>query len=285
VTRIDLHCHSTASDGTLTPAQLMLAGVAAGLDVMAITDHDTTGGWESAAAARPEALRLVRGAELSCRWRGPGMDWPIALHLLAYLFDPVEPRLAADLARLRLDREQRAEKIVGKLRADGVPITWDEVRDYAAGGSVGRPHIAQALIRAGLVRTTNEAFASRWLGARYFVPKADLDVFEGVRAVRAAGGVPVFAHPRATVRGRVVPDRLIADLADAGLFGLEADHEDHSPEERAHVRQLADDLGLVVTGSSDFHGTHKTVTLGEFTTDPEAFEKIVSAATGVPVLG
>jgi predicted metal-dependent phosphoesterase TrpH len=285
VSRIDLHCHSTASDGTLTPAQLMLAGVAAGLDVMAITDHDTTGGWESAAAARPEALRLVRGAELSCRWRGPGMDWPIALHLLAYLFDPVEPRLAADLARLRLDREQRAEKIVGKLRADGVPITWDEVRDYAAGGSVGRPHIAQALIRAGLVRTTNEAFASRWLGARYFVPKADLDVFEGVRAVRAAGGVPVFAHPRATVRGRVVPDRLIADLADAGLFGLEADHEDHSPEERAHVRQLADDLGLVVTGSSDFHGTHKTVTLGEFTTDPEAFEKIVSAATGVPVLG
>lgn len=263
----------------------MRAGEAAGLDVMAITDHDTTGGWEPAAAARPERLRLVRGAELSCRWRGPGMEWPIALHLLAYLFDPSEPRLAADLVRLRLDREQRAEKIVGKLRADGVPITWNEVRDYAAGGSVGRPHIAQALIRAGLVRTTNEAFASRWLGARYFVPKVDLDVFEAVRAVCAAGGVPVFAHPRATVRGRVVPDRLIADLADAGLFGLEADHEDHSPEERAHVRGLANDLGLVVTGSSDFHGTHKTVALGEFTTDPEAFEKIVSAATGVPVLG
>lgn len=285
MTRIDLHCHSTASDGTLTPAELVRAGVAAGLDVMAITDHDTTGGWERAAAARPESLRLVRGAELSCRWRGPGVDWPIALHLLAYLFDPAEPRLAADLAGLRLDRERRAEKIVGKLRSDGVPITWDEVRDYAAGGSVGRPHIAQALIRAGLVRTTNEAFASRWLGARYFVPKADLDVFEAVRAVRAAGGVPVFAHPHATVRGRVVPDRLIADLADAGLFGLEADHEDHSPRERAHVRQLAGDLGLVVTGSSDFHGSHKTVALGEFTTDPEVFDKIVSAATGVPVLG
>ena len=122
-----------------------------------------------------------------------------------------------------------------------MPITWDEVRGYAAGGSVGRPHIAQALIRAGLVGTTNEAFASRWLGARYFVPKADLDVFEAVRAVRAAGGVPVFAHPRATERGRVVPDRLIVELADAGLFGLEADHEDHSPAERAHVRALADE--------------------------------------------
>jgi len=284
VTRIDLHCHSTASDGTFSPAELVEAGVAAGLDVMAITDHDTTGGWRAAAEARPEGLRLVRGAELSCRWHGAS-DYPIALHMLAYLFDPTEPRLAGDLARLRTDREQRAEKIVAKLSADGVPITWDEVYGYAAGGSVGRPHIAQALIRAGLVRTTSEAFASRWLGARYFVPKADLDVFEAVRAVRAAGGVTVFAHPRATARGRVVPDRLIVELAEAGLFGLEADHEDHSPAERAHVRTLADELGLVATGSSDFHGTHKTVQLGDFLTAPEAYEKIVSAATGVSVLG
>jgi predicted metal-dependent phosphoesterase TrpH len=283
VTRIDLHCHSTASDGTLTPAQLVTAGAAAGLDVMAITDHDTTGGWGEATAARPQGLRLVRGAELSCRWFGA--EPSIALHMLAYLFDPTEPRLAGDLTRMRTDREQRAEKIVSRLRADGVPITWAEVLGYAAGGSVGRPHIAQALIRAGLVRTTNEAFASRWLGARYFVPKADLDVFEAVRVVRAAGGVAVFAHPRATARGRVVPDRLIAELAEVGLFGLEADHEDHSPTERAQVRALADDLGLVVTGSSDFHGTHKTVRLGAFTTAPEAYEKIVSAATGVPVLG
>ena len=283
MTRIDLHCHSTASDGTFTPAELVTAGAAAGLDVMAITDHDTTGGWAPAAAARPEGMRLVRGAELSCRWFGA--QPAIALHLLAYLFDPAEPRLAADLARLRTDREQRAEKIVDRLSADGVPISWAEVHDYAAGGSVGRPHIAQALIRAGLVRTTDEAFASRWLGARYFVPKSDLDVFEAVRAVRAAGGVAVFAHPRATSRGRVVPDQLIADLADAGLFGLEADHEDHSPAERAHVRELAEGLGLVVTGSSDFHGTHKTVQLGAFTTDPAAYEKIVSAATGVAVLG
>ncbi|HEU4348896.1 MAG TPA: phosphatase, partial [Actinoplanes sp.] len=154
-----------------------------------------------------------------------------------------------------------------------------------AGGSVGRPHIAQALIRAGLVGTTDEAFASRWLGSRYFVPKADLDVFEGVRAVREAGGVPVFAHPRATKRGRVVPDSLIGDLAEAGLFGLEADHEDHTPAERALMRTLANALGLVVTGSSDFHGTHKTVRLGAFQTAPEAYEKILAAATGVPVLG
>lgn len=283
MTRIDLHCHSTASDGTLTPAELVTAGAKAGLDVMAITDHDTTGGWQAAAEARPGGLRLVRGSELSCRWYD--VQPSIPLHLLAYLFDPTQPRLAADLASVRDDRERRAERIVELLRADGVDISWPEVHEYAQGGSVGRPHIAQALIRAGLVKSTDEAFASRWLGARYFVPKADLDVFEGVRAVRAAGGVPVFAHPRATTRGRIVPDELIIDLAGAGLFGLEADHEDHTPAERAYVRALAEKLGLVVTGSSDFHGTHKTVRLGAFLTAPEAYEKIVAAASGVPVLG
>ncbi len=283
MTKIDLHCHSTASDGTLTPSELVRAGADAGLSVMAITDHDTTGGWDEAAAALPPGLALVRGAELSCRWHG--VEPAIPLHLLAYLFDPREPRLAADLARLRDDRERRAEKIVRLLCADGVDISWPEVRGYAAGGSVGRPHIAQALIRLGLVRTTDEAFASRWLGARYFVPKSDLDVFEAVQAVRAAGGVAVFAHPNATARGRIVPDKLIEELAEVGLFGLEADHEDHSPEQRAHVRALADRLGLVATGSSDFHGTHKTVRLGAFTTEPSAYAAIVAAATGVPVLG
>jgi predicted metal-dependent phosphoesterase TrpH len=282
VTRIDLHTHSTASDGTLTPAQLVVAGAAAGLDVLAITDHDTTGGWAAAAAARPAGVTLVRGAELSCRWLGG--DRVIPLHLLAYLFDPSEPELARELARVRADRERRGERIVELLRADGVAITWPEIMAYAAGGAVGRPHIAQALIRAGLVATTNEAFASRWLGERYFVPKMDLEVFEAVRLIRAAGGVAVFAHPRATRRGRVVPDELIVELAAAGLFGLEADHEDHSPQERAHVRALADRLGLVVTGSSDFHGTHKAVRLGAWLTAPAAYEKIVAAASGVPVL-
>jgi predicted metal-dependent phosphoesterase TrpH len=259
-----------------------VAGAEAGLDVMAVTDHDTTGGWAAATAAKPAHLTLVRGAELSCRWHGA--DPAVPLHLLAYLFDPDEPELSTQLARVRADRERRGEKIVELLRADGVDITWAEVLGYAAGGSVGRPHIAQALIRAGLVATTNEAFASTWLGARYFVPKADLDVFDAVRLIRAAGGVAVFAHPRATRRGRVVPDSLIQELAAAGLFGLEADHEDHSPDEREHVRALADKLDLVVTGSSDFHGTHKTVRLGAFTTAEESFARIVDAASGVPVI-
>ncbi|WP_431883589.1 PHP domain-containing protein [Micromonospora gifhornensis] len=277
--RIDLHTHSTASDGTLSPPQLVRAAAEAGLDVVAITDHDTTAGWEPALQALPGGLRLVRGAELSCRWNGVEPSLP--LHLLAYLFDPDAPELVAELARVRAARLQRGERIVALLRADGIDVSWPEILAGAGGGTVGRPHIAQALIRAGLVVTTTEAFGPDWLGERYRLPKEDIDVFQAVRLIRAAGGVPVFAHPRATRRGRIVPDELIAELAAAGLAGLEADHEDHSPAERAHVRGLAADLGLLVTGSSDFHGTHKTVQLGAFTTAPEAYERIVAESSGV----
>ncbi|MFI7648829.1 PHP domain-containing protein [Micromonospora sp. NPDC049460] len=277
--RIDLHTHSTASDGTLGPAELVRAAAESGLDVVAITDHDTTAGWEPALRALPAGLSLVRGAEISCRWYGE--EPAVPLHLLAYLFDPDAPELVAELARVRAAREERGERIVALLRADGIDVNWPEILAGAAGGSVGRPHIAQALIRAGLVATTTEAFGPDWLGERYRLPKEDIDVFHAVRLVRAAGGVPVFAHPRATRRGRIVPDALIADLAAVGLAGLEADHEDHSPAERAHVRALAGELGLLVTGSSDFHGTHKTVRLGAFTTAPEAYERIIAEASGV----
>lgn len=283
MTRIDLHVHSTASDGTFTPPEVVRAARTAGLDVVALTDHDTTAGWAEAEAARPADLALVRGAELSCRWYGA--EPAIPLHLLAYLFDPSEPRLAAEMTRVRAAREVRGERIVDLLRADGIDVTWDEVRGYAAGGTVGRPHVAQALIRLGLVGTTSEAFAPEWLGERYRLPKEDMDVFAALALVRGAGGVPVFAHPRATRRGRIVPDSLIVEMVAAGLFGLEADHTDHSPAEREHVRALAASLGLVATGSSDFHGAHKTVSLGECLTAPQAFAAIVGAASGVPVLG
>ncbi|GAA2610270.1 PHP domain-containing protein [Dactylosporangium fulvum] len=281
--RIDLHTHSTASDGTSTPAELVAEAAAAGLDVIGLTDHDTTSGWPPAIAARPAGLTLVPGAELSCRWHGG--PWPISLHLLAYLFDPTEPALATELARVRMSRETRAERMVHLLRADGIDVTWDEVLQHAAGGTVGRPHLAQALIRRGLVGTVSEAFEPEWLGRRYRVPKDDLDVFVALRLVLAAGGVPVFAHPRASARGPIVPDELIVEMAAAGLFGLEADHTDHAPEERAHVRDLAARLGLVVTGSSDYHGHNKTVRLGARTTDPAVYEQIVAAGSGSDVVG
>jgi len=275
--RIDLHTHSTVSDGTLTPAQVVAAAAEAGLDVVALTDHDGIDGWADArAAAERLGVGFVPGVELSCRWYA--VDPAIPLHLLAYYVDPAHAELAAEMARVRSAREHRAERIVELMRADGVDVTWDEVQRYAAGATVGRPHLAQALIRRGLAATVADAFVPSMLGERWRLPKEDTDVFRALSLVLAAGGVPVFAHPRATKRGRVVPDELIKQMAGAGLFGLEADHEDHTPEQRAEVRALAADLGLVVTGSSDFHGANKPVKLGANLTAREAYERIRAAA-------
>jgi predicted metal-dependent phosphoesterase TrpH len=274
--RIDLHAHSNVSDGTLAPAAVVQAAVEAGLDVVALTDHDTVAGWaEAAAAANRLGIGFVPGVELSCRWYGT--EPAIALHLLGYYVDSQNPALVAEMARIREARVRRAERIVELMRADGVDVTLAEVQGYAAGGTVGRPHLAQALIRRGLAATVSDAFVPSMLGQRWRLPKEDTDVFLAVSLVRAAGGVAVFAHPRATKRGRTVPDELIVELAGAGLFGLEADHEDHSPEEREQIRALAARLGLVVTGSSDFHGANKTVRLGAHLTAPMVLEQIKAA--------
>lgn len=281
--RVDLHTHSSVSDGTLPPAAVMAEARAAGLDVVGLTDHDNTAGWAEAVAALPAGLTLVPGVELSCRWYGT--EPSIALHLLGYLFDPERPELVTALAGVRRSRETRAERMVALLRADGIDVTFEEILGHAGGGSIGRPHLARALVRRGLVGSVSEAFEPEWLGARYRLPKEDLDVFRAVELVRAAGGVTVFAHPRASVRGRIVPDSLIVELAAAGLAGLEVDHDDHRDADRAHLRGLAADLGLLVTGSSDFHGANKDVRLGANTTGPEQFEKLAAAASfGRPVV-
>ncbi|MFF4715537.1 PHP domain-containing protein [Streptomyces eurythermus] len=280
--RIDLHCHSTASDGTDTPAELVRNAAAAGLDVVALTDHDTTRGYGEAVAAVPEGLTLVTGAELSCRVDG------ISMHLLAYLFDPEEPALLAERELVRDDRVPRAKGMIAKLNLLGVPVTWEQVERIAAGGSVGRPHIASALVELGVVPTVSDAFTEEWLadGGRAFVEKHETDPFEAIRLVKAAGGVCVFAHPAAAKRGRTVPDARIAELAEAGLDGIEVDHIDHDGDARARLRGLANELGLLVTGSSDYHGSRKTVALGANTTDPEVYGEITRRATGAfPVPG
>jgi predicted metal-dependent phosphoesterase TrpH len=273
--RIDLHTHSTVSDGTCTPAEVIGAAADAGLDIIALTDHDGLGGWaEAAEAAGRLGIGFVPGVELSCRWYG--VEPAIPLHLLAYHPDPAHPGLTAEMARVREARERRAERIIELMRADGVDVTWEEVRGYAAGDIVGRPHLAQALIRRGLAATVSDAFAPSMLGERWRLPKEDTDVFVALSLVLDAGGIPVFAHPKATRRGRVVPDELIESMAGAGLAGLEADHEAHSPAEREHVRALAHRLGLAATGSSDFHGSNKPVPIGAFLTSPEAYEALMA---------
>jgi 3',5'-nucleoside bisphosphate phosphatase len=280
--RIDLHCHSTASDGTDTPAELVRNAAAAGLDVVALTDHDTTRGYAEAVAAVPAGLTLVTGAELSCRLDG------IGLHMLAYLFDPEEPDLLRERELVRDDRVPRAQAMIGSLRELGVPITWEQVARIAAGGSVGRPHIATALVELGVVPTVSDAFTTEWLadGGRAHIRKHESDPFEVVRLVKAAGGVTVFAHPAAAKRGRTVPESAIAELAAAGLDGIEVDHMDHDPATRARLRGLAAELGLLTTGSSDYHGSRKACELGEYTTDPEIYGEITRRATGAfPVPG
>jgi predicted metal-dependent phosphoesterase TrpH len=280
--RIDLHTHSTASDGTDTPAELVRNAAAAGLDVVALTDHDTTRGHAEAIDALPEGLTLVTGAELSCRYDG------ISMHMLAYLFDPEEPDLLAERELVRDDRVPRAHAMIAKLRELGVPVTWDQVARIAGNGSVGRPHIASALVELGVVDSVSDAFTPEWLadGGRAYVEKHETDPFEAIRLVKAAGGVTVFAHPAASKRGRTVPESAIAEFAVAGLDGIEVDHMDHDPAARARLRGLAGELGLLVTGSSDYHGSRKTCVLGEYTTDPEVYGEIIRRATGAfPVPG
>lgn len=280
--RIDLHTHSTASDGTDTPADLVRKAAAAGLDVVALTDHDTTRGHAEALAALPQGLTLVTGAELSCRLDG------VSMHLLAYLFDPEEPALLAERELVRDDRVPRAKGMIAKLNELGVPVTWEQVARIAYNGSVGRLHVASALVELGVVDSVSDAFTPEWLadGGRAYVPKHETDPFEAVRLVKNAGGVAVFAHPAAVKRGRTVPDSAIAELARAGLDGIEVDHMDHDPGTRARLRGLAGELGLLVTGSSDYHGSRKTCVLGEFSTDPEVYGEITRRATGAfPVPG
>jgi len=281
--RIDLHTHSTASDGTDTPAELVRHAAAAGLDVVALTDHDTVGGYAEARAALAEVrspLTLVTGAELSCRVGG------ISMHMLAYLFDPAEPELDRERELVRDDREPRARAMVRKLQELGVPVTWERVAAIAGGGSVGRPHIATAMVELGVVGSVPDAFTSEWLAndGRAYAPKHELDPFDAVRLVKGAGGVTVFAHPGAHKRGETVPDAVIAELAAAGLDGIEVDHVDHDEPTRVRLRGLAGELGLLATGSSDYHGSRKTVALGACTTDPEVYREIARRATGaVPI--
>ncbi|MFE9704337.1 PHP domain-containing protein [Streptomyces sp. NPDC005930] len=280
--RIDLHTHSTASDGTDTPAQLVRKAAATGLDVVALTDHDTTRGHAEAVAALPEGLTLVTGAELSCRLDG------ISMHMLAYLFDPEEPALLAERELVRDDRVPRARAMVARLNELGVPVTWEQVARIAGEGSVGRPHVASALVELGVVPTVNDAFTPQWLadGGRAHVAKHETDPFEALRLIKGAGGVAVFAHPAAAKRGRTVPETAIADLAAAGLDGIEVDHMDHDEQTRARLRGTAKELGLLVTGSSDYHGSRKTCVLGEYTTDPEVYGEITRRAFGAfPVPG
>jgi len=272
---IDLHAHSSASDGTDSPGRLVAEAARAGVDVVALTDHDTFAGWDEAlTAARSAGVQVLPGVEMSCALGG------ISLHVLGYLPDPMYPPLVRELARTRDDRVPRAREIVRRLAADGYPLTWQDVlAQVGPEGTVGRPHVADALVAAGVVASRDEAFAGLLHDrSRYYVRHYAADPLRAIRLVQEAGGVSVFAHPAASRRGRTVTDDAIAAMANAGLDGLEVDHPDHGETARIHLRGLAGELGLLATGSSDYHGAGKAARLGQECTTPEVYEALLARA-------
>lgn len=279
---IDLHTHSSVSDGTETPSQLIRAAGAAGLGTVALTDHDSTAGWsEAAVTAQEVGITLIRGMEFSTRVQFS------SVHLLAYLFDPTDAGIVAETARVRRARLTRAEQMVERIGED-YGLTWDDVlAQTAPDATVGRPHIADALVARGHALTRSEAFAGilHWESG-YYQPHYAPDPVHAVRLVRAAGGVPVLAHPATRGVGHIVPESRLAELVDAGLFGLELEHRENKPDAKARLYELAEKYGLAVTGSSDYHGEGKPNRLGENTTSPEVLERIIEKATGAePIYG
>lgn len=272
---IDLHLHSNVSDGTGSPTDVVREAHAAGVRTMALTDHDTAAGWDE---AREECLRLgmtfIPGMEFSSRIEHG------SIHILAYLIDPYFAPLAEELDKLQNDRENRLRQMTENVSAD-YDITWDHVMEQvaASGKSLGRPHLADALVAQGIIGERGEAFDGILSkNGPYYVSQYALDPFSAVKLIRAAGGVPVMAHP--TTRGRVAPMEYIDRLIEAGLGGYEIEHRENMEPGKTILREICLERGLIMTGSSDYHGTGKPNQPGENTTAPEMLAKIIEQGTG-----
>ncbi|MGM7668793.1 PHP domain-containing protein [Microbacterium sp. A93] len=277
----DLHTHSNISDGTEPPADVVRAAARAGLTGLALTDHDTTAGWaEAAVTAGETGLVLVPGMEVSCV-----SDTGISVHLLSYLHDPDAPGLTGEIARSRSSRLSRAQRMVERL-AEDYPITWEMVLDHSTpDATIGRPHIADALVAAGVIHDRSAAFTSILTPrSPYYVGHYAPDPVHAVRLVLEAGGVPVFAHPMASMRGRIIGMELFREMIDAGLAGIEVFHRDNPDEARRTLRLIAVEHGLFITGSSDYHGAGKPNRIGEYTTPAEVVARIEEQATGTAVI-
>jgi hypothetical protein len=267
---IDLHTHSTYSDGTNTVSENVRLARERGLAGIAITDHDTTAGLsEGAAAAEGTDLRIVPGIEFSAEHEGA------SLHVLAYWADPANSALVEELRRLTDTRFRRGELMVEKLQDLGYDISFERVRAIAGDDLIARPHIAEAMVEAGIVATEKEAF-DRFIsdGGIAYVPKHALAPTDALRLIRDAGGVCVLAHPAMWKGNDAVPDQLIESMAEQGMGGLEVDHPDHDDERRARYRAMAGRLDLVPTGASDCHGARYDYRLGCETTPPELVDEL-----------
>ena len=272
---IDLHTHTTCSDGTDTPFALVKKALSAGITTLAITDHDSTAGWTEAISAIQPQIELVLGAEISCLTTDG-----ISVHMLGLLFDGENADMQKMLAESRDTRLPRMRKMVELLSADGINISLDDVyRATPVGATIGRPHLADALVANGVVASRDEAFLDLLNNdSKYYVTHAAPTPVDAIRTIRSAGGVAVIAHPFASRRGQIITASTFSDLVTAGLNGIEVHHRDQNVEEQATLTSIARELNVVITGSSDYHGTGKLNGLAENTTDKAQWEQLESQA-------
>jgi predicted metal-dependent phosphoesterase TrpH len=277
---IDLHTHTNASDGTDSPTQLIDKAINRGINILALTDHDTTRGWDEAKSAllnhpSQTEMKLVLGSEISCQ-----DDNGISIHMLGLLFDPDHQPLFEVLERTRENRHSRMERIIARLNEAGIDITIDEVNAQRQGdATLGRPHLADALVARGHVASRDEAFAALLHNkSKFYINHYSPSPVETIKLIKAAGGVAIIAHPLASQRGRTISMDLFESLIAVGLDGIEVDHRDHSENEKSELLRFAIENELIVTGSSDYHGTGKLNQLAEYTTHPRQWEALEAKA-------
>jgi len=272
---IDIHTHTTCSDGTDTPRELVNKAIVQGLEILGISDHDTTSGWAEATESLRGTLKLVLGSEISCLTNDG-----VSVHMLGLLFDPEHKEMQQVLEETRDGRLPRMRKMIEKMRAEGIDISIQDVElAMPAGATMGRPHLADALVAKKIVKSRDEAFVDLLHNeSRFYVSHAAPTPVEAISLIRRAGGVAVIAHPFASHRGQILHPDDFGELVAAGLNGIEVDHRDQNPDERSMLRAIAHELDLVVTGSSDYHGTGKLNSLAENHTHREQWEKLESQA-------
>lgn len=273
---IDLHTHTTCSDGTDTPRGLINKALAQGIKVIALTDHDSVAGWEEATSALRGEINLVLGAEISCL-----TETGTSVHMLGLLFDGNNAEMLSMLEQTRDDRVPRMITMIELLNNAGIHVTMQDVEEVMPhGATMGRPHLADALVRKGVISSRDEAFNELLNNeSRFYVAHIAPTPEAAIAQIRAAGGVAVIAHPFASRRGETLQAETFSSLVAAGLNGIEVDHRDQNNEERAMLRGIARELDLVVTGSSDYHGTGKLNRLGECATNREQWEKLEALAS------
>lgn len=278
---IDLHTHTSYSDGTDTPAQLINKALASGISIIGLTDHDSISGWQEATDALRTGISLVPGAEISCQTPDG-----ISVHILGLLFDSNNSELMNTLEKTRENRHGRMEKIIARINDAGIDITIDDVLEQLSdGATLGRPHLADALVKKGIVASRDEAFTQMLHNnSKYYVSHYSPTPEAVIKLIKAAGGVSVIAHPMASHRGRTISLDTFGSIIQAGLDGIEVDHRDHSPDEKSQLIKLANESNLIMTGASDYHGNGKLNTLGEYTTSLEQWEKLESRSNARRVI-